>query len=118
MRTSGRAFERLNAEREERSLSRAAERLAMTQSAVSHALTRLRVLFKDQLFVRQARGVLPTPVADRIYAKLHRSLALTREAVTDRRGFDLCQCQPAERCHQRHQRQLRRNLLLHRRRRI
>jgi DNA-binding transcriptional LysR family regulator len=73
---------------EERSLSRAAERLAMTQSAVSHALTRLRVLFKDQLFVRQARGVLPTPVADRIYAKLHRSLALTREAVTDRRGFD------------------------------
>jgi DNA-binding transcriptional LysR family regulator len=73
---------------EERSLSRAAERLAMTQSAVSHALTRLRVLFKDPLFVRHARGVLPTRTADRIYAKLHRSLALTREAVTDRRGFD------------------------------
>jgi DNA-binding transcriptional LysR family regulator len=73
---------------EERSLSRAAERLAMTQSAVSHALTRLRALLKDELFVRQARGVLPTPAADRVYAKLHRSLGLVREAVTDRRGFD------------------------------
>jgi DNA-binding transcriptional LysR family regulator len=73
---------------EERSLSRAAEQLAMTQSAVSHALTRLRALFKDELFVRQARGVLPTPAADRIYDRLHRSLGLVREAVSDRRGFD------------------------------
>jgi DNA-binding transcriptional LysR family regulator len=73
---------------EERSLSRAAERLAMTQSAVSHALTRLRALLKDELFVRQARGVLPTPAADRVYERLHRSLMLVREAVTDRRGFD------------------------------
>ena len=59
---------------EERSLSRAAERLAMTQSAVSHALTRLRALFKDELFVRQARGVLPTPAADRVYGKVHVAL--------------------------------------------
>jgi len=73
---------------EERSLSRAAERLAMTQSAVSHALTRLRVLFKDPLFVRQARGVLPTPAADRIYSQLRGALGLVRQAVTDRRGFD------------------------------
>jgi DNA-binding transcriptional LysR family regulator len=73
---------------EERNLSRAAQRLAMTQSAVSHALTRLRALFKDPLFVRQARGVLPTPAADRIYVSLHGALGLVREAVTDRRGFD------------------------------
>lgn len=73
---------------EERSLSRAAERLAMTQSAVSHALTRLRVLFKDPLFVRQARGVLPTPAADRIYSQLRSALGLVREVVMDRRGFD------------------------------
>lgn len=73
---------------EERSLSRAAARLAMTQSAVSHALTRLRALFRDELFVRQARGVLPTAAADRIYDKLHRALGLVGEAVTDRRGFD------------------------------
>lgn len=72
----------------ERSLSRAAERLAMTQSAVSHALTRLRALFHDELFVRQSRGVLPTPVADRIYSKLRGALALVRESVTEMRGFD------------------------------
>jgi DNA-binding transcriptional LysR family regulator len=73
---------------EERNLSRAAERLAMTQSAVSHALKRLRGLFRDELFVRQARGVLPTPAADRIYLRLRGALGLVREAVTDRRGFD------------------------------
>jgi len=73
---------------EERSLSRAADRLAMTQSAVSHALTRLRALFRDPLFVRQARGVVPTPTADWIYARLRGALGLVREAVTDRRGFD------------------------------
>ena len=48
---------------EERNLSRAAVRLAMTQSAVSHAVTRLRTLFRDNLFVRQSRGVVPTPIA-------------------------------------------------------
>jgi LysR family transcriptional regulator, transcriptional activator for leuABCD operon len=73
---------------EEQSLSRAARRLAMTQSAVSHALTRLRALFKDPLFVRQARGVLPTPAADRIYAQLREALESVREAVSERRGFN------------------------------
>jgi LysR family transcriptional regulator, transcriptional activator for leuABCD operon len=73
---------------EERSLSRAAERLAMTQSAVSHALTRLRALFHDELFIRQARGVLPTPAADRVYAKVRTALGSVRDSVTDMRGFD------------------------------
>ena len=40
---------------EEKSLSRAAVRLAMTQSAISHALSRLRFVFRDELFVRQSR---------------------------------------------------------------
>src|SRR5260370_7547340 len=73
---------------EEQSLSRAAVRLAMTQSAVSHAVTRLRMLFRDELFVRQARGVLPTPTADRIYAKTRSALALVREAVDELRVFN------------------------------
>ncbi len=73
---------------EERSLSRAAKRLAMTQSAVSHAMSRLRSVFRDQLFVRQAQGVLPTPVADLIYAKLRGALGSVRESVVERRGFD------------------------------
>jgi DNA-binding transcriptional LysR family regulator len=73
---------------EERSLSRAAERLAMTQSAVSHAMTRLRGLFRDQLFIRQSRGVAPTPLADVVYAKLRGALGSVRESVTEMQGFD------------------------------
>jgi len=73
---------------EERSLSRAADRLAMTQSAVSHALSRLRSVFRDELFIRQARGVLPTPVAEMIYAKLRGAMASVRESVAETRGFD------------------------------
>src|SRR5713101_4757956 len=74
---------------EEQSLSRAAVRLAMTQSAVSHAVTRLRALLRDELFVRHSRGVVPTPTADRVYAKLRSALGSVREALTELRGFDL-----------------------------
>jgi DNA-binding transcriptional LysR family regulator len=73
---------------EQGSLSRAAERLAMTQPAVSHAMTRLRSAFKDELFIRQSRGVVPTPVADMIYARLRGALGAVREAVSERRAFD------------------------------
>src|ERR1044071_161466 len=44
----------------ERHVGRAATRLALTQSATSHALGRLRNLFKDPLFVRHPKGVEPT----------------------------------------------------------
>jgi DNA-binding transcriptional LysR family regulator len=73
---------------EEQSLSRSAVRLAMTQSAVSHAVTRLRAVFGDELFVRHSRGVIPTPAADAIYAKLREALGTMREAVTERQGFN------------------------------
>lgn len=45
------------------SVSRAAERLGLTQPAVSHGLTRLRLLVKDPLFTRAPGGVRPTPRA-------------------------------------------------------
>jgi DNA-binding transcriptional LysR family regulator len=44
----------------ERHVGRAAERLALTQSAASHALRRLRDLFGDPLFVRHPKGIEPT----------------------------------------------------------
>ena len=47
----------------EQSLTRAGVRLGRTQSAVSHALERLRVLFADPLFVRTAAEMRPTPRA-------------------------------------------------------
>lgn len=73
---------------EERSLSRAAERLAMTQPAVSHALARLRALCSDDLFIRRSRGVEPTPVAQQVYASVRGALGAVREAVSERRTFD------------------------------
>src|SRR4029077_2877976 len=73
---------------EERSLSRGAARLAMTQPAVSHALTRLRSVFEDPLFIRQSRGVAPTPVADVIYARLRGALTSVRVDVIESRGFE------------------------------
>jgi DNA-binding transcriptional LysR family regulator len=47
----------------ERHVTRAAERIGLTQPAVSHALNRLRVLFGDPLFVRSPRGMTPTALA-------------------------------------------------------
>ncbi len=73
---------------EERNLTRAAERLAMSQPAVSNAVARLRDVFKDELFVRRGRGVMPTPVAGAIYVKLRGALGTVRESVSERRGFD------------------------------
>lgn len=49
---------------DERSVTRAAARLALTQPAVSGMLTRLRDAFDDPLFVRSARGVVPTARAE------------------------------------------------------
>lgn len=47
----------------EHNVSRAARRLGLSQPALSHALSRLRTDFGDELFVRAARGVQPTPQA-------------------------------------------------------
>ena len=53
----------LHAVLEERSATRAARKLHVTQSAVSNALARLRLLLEDPLVVRSGRGVVPTPRA-------------------------------------------------------
>lgn len=51
---------------EERNLSNAAKRLALSQPALSHKLNKLRKEFDDQLFVRASRGLSPTPLAEKI----------------------------------------------------
>lgn len=47
----------------ERSVSRAAERVHISQSAMSDALARLRDYFQDKLFVQVGRSMVPTPLA-------------------------------------------------------
>ena len=54
----------------ERSVTLAAERLRLTQPAVSHALSRLRGVFKDPLFVRTPAGLEPTPAAARLAGRI------------------------------------------------
>lgn len=55
-------------------VTRTAQQLHMSQSAVSHTLTRLRALFDDPLFVSMGRGMLPTQRAEALQAPLQHSL--------------------------------------------
>jgi DNA-binding transcriptional LysR family regulator len=50
----------------ERSVTRAGQRLGLSQPAMSHALTRLRHMLKDELFVRSPNGMMPTPRAEQL----------------------------------------------------
>ena len=54
---------------EELSVTRAAERLGMTQPALSHALARLRTTMKDQLFIRARYGQQPMTIAPNGYVE-------------------------------------------------
>ena len=65
----------------ERNLTRAAKRLFVTQSAVSHGLQRLRAQLGDPLFVRRASGVEPTPGAVRLAPQVSEALRLLRRAL-------------------------------------
>src|SRR5215831_16938138 len=76
----------LHAVLEERSATRAAARLHITQSAVSNALARLRQLLGDPLVVRSGRGLVPTPRAAQI-APLLRDATERIALVIDQRGF-------------------------------
>jgi DNA-binding transcriptional LysR family regulator len=65
----------LDALLDERSVTRAAERLGFTQPAVSGMLTRLRESFNDPLFVRTRRGIVPTLRATELAGPLKQILA-------------------------------------------
>lgn len=60
---------------EERSVTRAAARLGMTQSGASHALRRLRARFDDPLLVRGREGMQPTPRGIQLHGRAVRILA-------------------------------------------
>lgn len=64
---------------EERNVSRAAQRLFITQSAMSKTLGRLRELFDDPLFVRKASAMVPTPRAEQLAQQLPQVLLAVQE---------------------------------------
>jgi DNA-binding transcriptional LysR family regulator len=67
---------------DERSVTRAAERLAVTQPTVSGLLKRLRRTFSDQLFLRTSHGILPTPRAEALAGPVKNLLASAQSLVT------------------------------------
>lgn len=73
---------------EERSATRAAARLGRTQSAVSHALKRLRDTLGDPILVRAGATMAPTPYAERLQAPLSDLLSGVAHLLAPRAPFD------------------------------
>lgn len=82
-----------------RNVSRAAEELGMSQSAVSHALKRLRAFFSDPLFLKTGAGMQPTPKALELVKPVLAVMGTVRtellvhegfDAATSQRSFGLC----------------------------
>ncbi len=72
----------------ERHITRAGRALFMSQSAVSHSIAKLRVLFGDPLFVRTPEGMQPTVLADRLADPIRRALQSVSDALQVDQRFD------------------------------
>jgi DNA-binding transcriptional LysR family regulator len=59
---------------QERNVTRAGQRLGLSQPAMSHALSRLRHMLKDDLFIRSPKGMLPTPRAEQLAVPVRTAL--------------------------------------------
>lgn len=76
---------------EERNVTRAAERLGMTQPALSNALNRLRVMLRDPLFIRERYGMQPTEKAQELAPVIAAALATLDDIVLGQQDFDPAQ---------------------------
>jgi DNA-binding transcriptional LysR family regulator len=74
-----------------RNVSRAAQELNMSQSAVSHALKRLRIFFGDPLFLKSGMGMQPTPKALELLAPVMTVMGTVRGELLVRESFDAAQ---------------------------
>ena len=66
----------------EGSVTKAADRLAMTQSAVSNAISRMRVVWDDPLFTRSGRGIKASARAQALWREIQEPLAAIRMAAS------------------------------------
>jgi len=83
----------LDAVYRERSLSRAAERLGMSQPGISQALKRLRQQTGDPLFIRQAHGVSPTALSESMAPAIRVALDSLQAALSTPANRDIRQSQ-------------------------
>jgi len=70
------------------SVTAAGDRLGLSQPAMSNALSRLRRLLDDPLFVRTPSGMRPTPFAQRLAAPVRQALDLIQTALAQQAAFD------------------------------
>lgn len=73
---------------ETRSVTAAAERLALSQPAVSYGLGKLRRTYGDRLFHRGAGGLSATPLAERIYRQYREAMTAVEQTLDDVERFD------------------------------
>ena len=89
---------------QEQNITRAAHSLGMSQPAVSNAVSRLKVMFNDELFVRYGRGIQPTARAYQLFGSVRQALQLVQnelpgsgfEPLSSERVFNLCVCSPLD----------------------
>ena len=72
----------------ERHVGRAAARLNLSPSAISHGLKRLRLLLNDPLFLRTPKGVVPTARATQLAEPVADVLARVRSVISSAEAFD------------------------------
>ncbi|MCG5238720.1 LysR substrate-binding domain-containing protein [Azospirillum doebereinerae] len=78
---------------EERSVTRAAERLGITQPALSNALARLRTMMRDPLFIRERYGMQPTQKAQELAPAIAAALAALDDVILGQQDFDPAQAE-------------------------
>jgi len=89
---------------QEQNITRAAHSLGMSKPAVSNAVSRLKVMFNDELFVRYGRGIQPTARAFQLFASVRQALQLVQnelpgsgfDSSSSERIFHLCVCSPLD----------------------
>lgn len=79
------AFEALMSDR---SVSRAAERLNLSQPAMSNALARLRSFFGDELLIVRSKRIYPTPFAEALWPQVRQALQTLEGVIATSRHFD------------------------------
>ncbi|WP_413111202.1 transcriptional regulator LeuO [Thaumasiovibrio sp. DFM-14] len=89
---------------QEQNITRAAHNLGMSQPAVSNAVTRLKVMFNDELFMRHGRGIQPTQRAKQLFGPIRQALQLVKNELpssvfspeTSSRTFKIAICCPSD----------------------
>lgn len=72
----------------ERHVTRAARAIGLSQPAMSSALARLRGVFKDELLVRTATGMQPTPRAEALIEPVRQAIGQIERVLASDQGFD------------------------------